>query len=43
MRKAMETQSKKSNYIKAQKLKELEQLGIPGKYRSELAKTKVGM
>jgi hypothetical protein len=43
MRKAMETQSKKSNFIKGQKLKELEQLGIPGKYRSELAKTKVGM
>jgi len=43
MRKAMETQSKKSNFIKAQKLKELEGLGIPEKYRSELAKTKVGM
>merc|ERR1711871_395108 len=43
MRKAMETLSKKSNFIKAQKLKELEGLGIPEKYRSELAKTKVGM
>ena len=42
IRRQMDIQSKKSNYIKEQKLKELSSLGIPEKYRSELAKTKVG-
>lgn len=42
IRRQMDIQSKKSNYIKEQKLKQLSSLGIPEKYRSELAKTKVG-